>query len=586
MIGKVLSLLIVFTVNYVNAQCPGIKEIIGIYENETSYLNDLNFSFDERLSSIDYKGTTFSANLNSYIGKNNSNKIISDFDGYLEFKSQSSTCFTNIKDLVAKEVGNKVYSKEVSENNGWYIESYQHMSKDLYIQFHKSSEYYGYKVVVISSSKIEFFQNQIYKIEQQQAVDNEVSETIRRARDYLNEKKYDEAEREISNAKKTINYRSVSENISNQVNSFLEELNSSRFQDFRSDIYKLIGSNQFVKAKNKIISLNNNDNSNTSKIKTIEIELNNKAVFYYTQKFITYKESNQYQYSIKYSDSVLLFSPSDKSALSNKSEMRSILDFLTERKTKTYDYWQNNFSLKNELSNDYKEKCYSLMTGKSNGSISFDLGILTDTSCNIKPNLTWKSSQIDAITFGQSEISKYNIQPFEKYGYCAKSSANISFNLNWSKTKYKFKYISGEFKSKHNVNDIITTYLTTNYPEIKGKVSFTENIVSFNNNDGSILYLNSFKTRGPLNAIYALVLPGLGTYRVTYGQKGLGVFLCFAGSVAAILYGGDSKIVAIGAFGLATTYVWDFSSTIIRGSKNLINTKYLRRSLRQKPIQL
>jgi hypothetical protein len=577
-----------FYSNFVYSQCPGIRELIGIYDNETSYLSDLNFSYEERLQEISYKGTTFkNMNLSSYFGSDYSNKIRSDFNGFLEFNTQNNSCFLNIKAQVAKEVGNKVSPKQVSEINGWYIESYEHLSKNIFIQFHKSSEYNGYKIVILSNEKIEYFQNQIYRIEQQKEVDNRVSEIISQATIFLKAKKYEQARNEISRATQIISEEAVSEEVNKAVFSFIDELESIRFNDFHSEIYKLISANQYVKARIKLKELKNDDHSNADKILKIQTELNNKAVSFYSKEYLKMKDEKLFKKSISYSDSVLIFSPNDKNALNNKSELFSILELLEERKIKTYDYWQFDYSLKSRLLSEYNEKCFSVVSNKLNGNISFELSISTDTNCIVKGNINWGSTKDNTITFGEPEINNFSILPYEKYGYCLNSKASISYNLKWNTNNYQFKFVDGEIKSKYKFDSRASAYIQKNYPKIKGKVFFSKKDILLNNEQSSILYINSFKTRGPENAIFSFILPGLGTYRVTYGQKGLGILLCFTGSVAAVVYGKpNSSISRVGTVGILTSYIWDFSSTLIKGSKNLINSKELRKKLKNDPIKI
>jgi hypothetical protein len=577
--------IILFFSNYSFSQCLEIKNLIDISESESEILSNFNYSVNERLNAIEYKGQLINVtNFTSYTGTDNSNKIISDFNGYLEFKTYSNSCFMAIKLQVVKEIGRKVHPKQVSVYNSWEIESYEHMNKDIFIQFHKSSENYGFKIVIISKNKLDFFQIQIYKIEQQQAADKNIENKLTIAREFLTQKKYDEAEREIQILKSLLDYQLCSKKTIDQIDSFEEELQISRFQDFRSEIYGLLNLNKYLTAKNKISELKKRNFYN-SNFDNIESEINKKAVSFFSEKATYFKDKREYQKSMFYSDSVLIFSNSDRAAFKNKSEMMSIIDFLNERKYKTFDYWQSNNSLKNQLINDYKEKSFSLISNQSNGEISFNLVVLTDTNCFISTKIEWNSKVNENIIFESNEIQKYNILPFENYGYCSKSKGVIPFNLSWTNNYYKFKFISGEIKSSQVPDKKVTNYLSLNYPSINGKIKYIKNNVVFNDEKESVLLINSFKTRGPLNSIYSLIVPGLGTKRVTYGKKGLGIFLCFAGGVASV-FSGNQQAAQIGAGVIAATYIWDFTSTLVKGSKNLIRSKDLRRQLRKEPIRL
>jgi hypothetical protein len=372
---------------------------------------------------------------------------------------------------------------------------------------------------------------------------------------------------------------SVSESSKEMVSSFENELTSMRFQDASSAIYESISAKRFVEARNRITALKSTNQSNVSKIQSIERELNSKATSAYQTKFTELKNGKFYASALLYTDSILMFESNNSIAINGKKELQNILTFLKERTTIQFDYWKFNPQIKNKLMEDFKQKSLSLLDDNSSGRYSYELVVKTDTFCAVHPSISWTSVPNEAISFGNESIAYYGLEPIEKYGYCANSLGTLSFDLSFSNHKFKTKYVQGDFRGNKSPDSEVRSFLESKHLNLSGKLSYTVSDVSFNSEQSQEILVTKFHTRGPQNAIYSLILPGLGSMIVTYGKKGYVPMLLWAGGLATIYYGSGNAAIA-GALAVTTSYIWDFIATLVQGSKNLNASKSLRLQLR------
>lgn len=576
-VGKIV--ICCFVLLHVNgfSQCATVKDLFEAYDN--SYVNDDHFNSEGTVSTLPLLNYSFNYPINSYNGDGNSDHIYVRSEAVMVYVTQNVSCFKKIKSLVEKEVGLKVAPKVVYEKNSVSIESYQHKSRDLTIEFHQLGPYKGYNIVIISTDQSSNFNEQIVAYEERLVAEKRVNEKMDQARTSLAAKNYDKAEVYLNEAKRMVRDLNVSSSVSDMVSSFENELNASRFQDASTEIYQSIGSKRFVDARNRIAVLKAKSQTNSAKITSIERDLNTKAVSYYQSKFTEAKNMKMYATAATYSDSVLIFEPSNTQAANGKKEMLAIIGFLKERQTTQFDYWRFYPQMKNTLSDYFKEKTLGLIDGSSSGNYSFDVLIEADTSCGVYPSIRWRSAPSQSIVFGSEAIQTYGIGPVEKYGYCAKALGTLSFNLSYSNTKFKTKYIRGNYRGSSMPEPAVSHFLEANHPYVKGKLSYMVSDVQFNDERTQEILVTKFHTRGPQNALYSLILPGLGSMIVTYGKKGYFPMLLWAGGLATIYYGSGNTAVA-GALAVTTSYIWDFLATLVQGSKNLNISKSLRQQLR------
>ena len=606
-IGKYLIVFFLLINQLAFSQCVGIKDLFEIYDD--SYVEEAFFIPEGAVSAVPLLNYSFDLNANFYSGSGNTDRLYYVSNNITVYFTQNSSCYSKIKASVAKEVGLKVKSKVSSEVNGVEIESFEHISRDLTIEFHQYANFKGYNIVILNSVLKSNLNQEVRKLEQRVAADKKVVEFIELARVSMDQRKFDEAESILNDARLILNQGNTSQSAADLVMSFEDELKSTRFQDASASIYKQLNNLQFIEAQNLLAELKRKSQSIPSKIASIEKDIKSKATNYYNSKFSENQNAKNYYTAIVYADSILLFDATNSNAITGKKEMQNILAFLKERKTTTYEYWKFNPQLKSTLISDYKEKCLKLVDGSEAVRYSFDLILETDTSCGIYPSIRWNSNSASSIVFANEAISSYNIEPYEKYGYCVRSGASLSFNLTYSNYSYQTKYVEGDFTGQFQPDQRIIDFLDSKYPKVNGKLSYSIRNIDFNGEKSKEIYLTKFKTRGPLNALWSFIVPGSGSLMVTYGKKGWGSFGGFIFSSGLGLaskyysnleyqkyqsatsqtdidkyYGNANmlhKIALISGGVSATIYVYDIIRSFSKGCKNRMVSKPIRKMLNQ-----
>lgn len=577
--GNILLILVLGICVNAKAQCPNIKDLIDLYDGQSVH-TELGFNYSGASQSIKYKGYVMTVR-NSFYEDGNLNSSLNILPNQLVFLTISNNnCFSKVKAQVAKEVGLKVGTKKSEQINDLTIESYDHLSRDLSFEFVKSSTNSTYEIYVISKEYQRVLIETILVQKQIEAADKMVEDRIALARECINSKKFSETEAQIREAKKIISNYRVSEKSKANIKSIENELSSALYQDVRAEIYQLMAVNLFYQARKRMNELKNKNSDFYDKLKGIENDLISRAANFYMEQSSIRKGKKEFTTALTYIDSVLIFEPSNSNANNQKIELNKIILFLHERANSNFDYWASYPMMRKDIFENYKLKTYKEMSLKREGEISYTLEVKTDTNCNVLPSITWNTKPLESIAFSYNELNNYNLEPYRKYDFCANSVGSLSFRAKWSNTSHKAKCIEGSFNYKKFVETKVKNEIENKYSYINGKVGYNVNDIQFNNEKVTQITIDKFKTRGPLNAVCSIVLPGTGLMRVTYGKKGYTPMILFVGGVSALLYSSDSYVVSGAALCLATSYIWDITGTLVNGSRNLKYSKGLRSRLK------
>jgi len=289
--------------------------------------------------------------------------------------------------------------------------------------------------------------------------------------------------------------------------------------------------------------------------------------------------------------------------------------FMNERATTTYDYK----ALFPETVKQHKvianASVSSFVNKLDEGQLDVRLNYSFDTLGKNLSNYVVLGSSAAAFEndiYNWKSAMKYEIP--KKNGYFIKSEANLGYAINWNTKSYQFKYSKRGLKTfGYTGNDVetIRNTISTNF-DAPGKYTIKTKQVDAN---GSKYYLTSFThysgNRGPLNVLYSMALPGLGTKLVTYGEKGGGrmFWFLFSAGIAGIskYYSNQFYADYLGsttypdleknykaANGLnktylfcggiaASFYIYDFFHVLGRGFKNLGQAKAINRKFKDLP---
>jgi len=294
-------------------------------------------------------------------------------------------------------------------------------------------------------------------------------------------------------------------------------------------------------------------------------------------------------------------------------DIDDILIFLAERRVKTYDYAQ--FELFNYTSNKVllQKQLIQYVAPLKKGELNIHFNYIFDTLGINKSSFTvdgassrnYKPS-FDALT------KQFQLTPPVKKGYYLNASSQSDYMITWNSEEAKYRYTSKGIKLKSGFDEestAITKYLSSF--NTYGTYTIQAKRIQVNNDVFSNINVASYKAKaGPTNVIYSLILPGLGTKRVTYGEKGTGRMIGFL-VTGALAYGAKiysdqqynlyltssgneslafydranlSNKIFLSSLGFAATiYVYDVFYVMGRGFKNMKKNKQINSSIPKYP---
>ena len=371
-----------------------------------------------------------------------------------------------------------------------------------------------------------------------------------------------------------------------------------------------------LKIYNQAKSFNSTSYVLQEKISLTNAKILEKKVEVIKKTAINYFNNKKFEKAIDSYNSILQIDNANVYATQKIKEIHEIKNILTKRKTNIFSYKETNsldFSLfKTDLLYDINSK----INNSRNGFIDLNYKISFDTLGHNHSSIIKINSSIKNYDTFLSSISKKTVKPSIEGGYFLATNENIKFDLKWKSKKTKFKYSSkkGVFQCHNNINlnvSNIENYINAqnfNYGkyifEIKNKVA--------NGNSFDDIKLIKYKMAGPGSALYSILMPGMGTLKVTYGSKGWGRFTFFLLSsclaISSKLYSDEQYInyekaaartqqnkyyenytlgyhsALIAGSISASIYLYDILWVFSKGIKNLKQSKSLRQQLHKGPV--
>jgi len=285
--------------------------------------------------------------------------------------------------------------------------------------------------------------------------------------------------------------------------------------------------------------------------------------------------------------------------------------FLIERANKIYDYCElkpnviktNNSLITSgiqEIINRTDEGNLFLKTSYKFDTLGFFKGRFS-ASGQMGPNLN---------EFLNSNYSKLLLSPSVKNDLFVASECLVDFNLNWHTDYIRFKYKKNLIQSSIQIDGTAYSQIESKLKNqmVDGHYTFKRKYITVNDQTFNRITFDHYRNnRGPLNVFYSMLLPGLGTKRVTYSNKGTGrmiLFILGAGVSAASKYYSNiyynkylistnqvdiqynyrmannlQKSFLISGGFAASIYIYDFFHVIGRGIKNKKEQHFTNRNL-------
>jgi hypothetical protein len=268
--------------------------------------------------------------------------------------------------------------------------------------------------------------------------------------------------------------------------------------------------------------------------------------------------------------------PLNNYAAQRIKEIDELLFILAERKVKTYDYFQIDNSNVAANRDMLQKELVQYINPLKKGDLQIQLHYKYDTL-----GINQSEFKLDGSSATQFQpifgtiTNQFQMVPPQKKGYFISAEGQKEYDIQWQTQISKYRLASK---------------------------SITVNSQTYTN-----VKIASYKAKaGPANVIYSMMLPGLGTMRVTYGEKGKGRMISFllAGSVAYLaksysnekyaLYlnstGAEAQTyyeqanngnqLFLTSLGFATTiYVYDFFHVLGRGFKNIKQNKLVKNQI-------
>jgi|GEM_PF-2322748 len=353
------------------------------------------------------------------------------------------------------------------------------------------------------------------------------------------------------------------------------------------------------------------------KIKITERKILDGKINTIQSKADLYFNDKKYDLALENYNSILLLDKSNVYAPERVKQILEIKNILAKRSTTVFSYKSTNkndlIQFQNLLMDDMKLQINKNKEGfvNLNYLISFDtLGNNLSAVKNISTSLTDYTNNLSNIT------SNGILKPSSEGGYFLASQENLTFDVKWSTTKNLFKSNSkGIFQNEYpNPNLNAVESFINKQPFKYGKYLFEVKNKEVNGKSYSDVKLVKYRTVGPEAAFFSMLMPGMGTLKVTYGKKGWGRFTCFLLSsglaIGSKLYsdaqyksylGATSqadidkyynnanishKIALISVGISASIYLYDIIWVISKGAKKIKDSKPLRKQLQQGPVQI
>lgn len=320
---------------------------------------------------------------------------------------------------------------------------------------------------------------------------------------------------------------------------------------------------------------------------------------------------------------LLFIDPTNQLASTRKEQIDKMLEILNSRSSRLYEY--------SILNPDAYKSIYNILIDEINydvknalsGTLKFNFNIYFDT---LGHNISFYDLQESTVPNFNNFLSKLArsaiLTPTYKESILVSSKSGFDVDLRWDTGEIMMKKKRKKIKaptqttSMGNFRQIEEFLSDTLMP--RGKYFFTVKDKQLAQSPTySDINLVKYKTVGPEAMFLSMLLPGAGTMAATQGQKGVGAMLSFltfgGGGLACLIFQKEQSKKAENAlsnndsegfkkhdknsnvlkyssyicFGVSgVIYISDVINAIVKGSKNLKASKTLRKTLRNKDIEV
>ncbi|MBF25692.1 MAG: hypothetical protein CMP49_04155 [Flavobacteriales bacterium] len=340
------------------------------------------------------------------------------------------------------------------------------------------------------------------------------------------------------------------------------------------------------------------------------------TIAFYLDQGSNYYNAEKFQLSLDSYQKVLVIDSTNEIALIKIIELEEILNIVNNRE-KVYSYKNLDKNSYQTVISRLESKLNTVIDESNNGYVNFFLSISFDTLGN---NLTTfninENSKISEIhknsIFQVLDEIKNSLQATKIKSHYVKSEETINTTIDWNTNKYHVKY--SEFNITPPQTRIIENKIRNK--GLYGKYEISKKKKQLNGvNTYNDLTISNFQVEGsPSDALYSLIIPGLGSQKTTYGKYGkktlqrlipliaitVGAktisnkqyekYSSSTNSADLSLYGESADLwhrIYLGGLSLSTTvYLNDIRRALINGFKNKKVANDLIYEIKQSPISI
>lgn len=353
------------------------------------------------------------------------------------------------------------------------------------------------------------------------------------------------------------------------------------------------------------------------KIKLTEKKIIDDKVAIIKRRADKYFSEKKYDLASQEYNSILKLDFANSDAIIKIKEIERIIELLSNRSKFIYSYRETNNGDYLRLLSEIEKDINTNINDSRQGYVDVSYNICFDTTGSNLSKITKMNSSIKDYNSKFTDlVNNVRIEPYKESDFYLSSKDNIALNARWNIQKSVIRLNSKYSLNQSNLDESFKTiqeYLSNSNTKY-GKYIFEIKHKDINGSIFSDIRLVKFKTVGPEATLISMIMPGMGTLKVTYGKKGWGTFTCFLLSsgvaLGSKLYSDAQykkyrtatnqedmnkyyksanifhKIALVSAGISASIYLYDVIWVFSKGIKNVKNSSNLRNQLKKSPIIL
>ncbi len=444
----------------------------------------------------------------------------------------NKNCFEKLK----TEIANNNYTQKIqNKSNNIFFEEYYRITKnkESFILVFKSNN---------SAHELLFYKEKVWK-----NLNSEILEKERQFNLKLSNGDKLEKEKTLYDLSKNLIYQELINEYPRKaylIKDKIHDFNEIKASKIKDDAILYENKNMLLKAKETYDFLKvflesnkeynsefvNNIKDTREKIIEIDRKIDSDKKLNLEKKILNAMSIEKFSKAEELCNQLKVIDPLNKTVENTMVQINKMKVFLFERENKTYNYFQTDeFTERDAIK--MKILAPSLASIKNDnqyGRLKYDLHIGFNNDGKNLSTIEYFSKDDNFNIISNDDLSF--ISPSKVNGYFVTSKSTLDIDIIWSNMKFK---VTNTALSK-NQNQIIygkqinsneknkVEKFIENQENSFGKYSFNLKKTTVNNETVYNIEPIKFKCKtGPKNAIYSLLCPGLGQYRVTNKQKGI-----------------------------------------------------------------